>query len=86
MTRLRIDSIPEATDHAAALTSARGIQWADAYAQFPSQMGRLLVTRESYGGPFLELFQRIMWDPGPLTRQEREMIAMVASRANRCKY
>ncbi len=86
MTRLRIDSIPEAMDHAAALTSARGIQWADAYAQFPSQMGRLLDTRESYGGPFLELFQRIMWDSGPLTRQEREMIAIVASRASRCKY
>ena len=86
MTRLRIDSIPEAMGHAAALTSARGIRWADAYAQFPSQMGRLLVTRESYGGPFLELFQKIMWDPGPLTRQEREMIAMVASRASRCKY
>jgi carboxymuconolactone decarboxylase family protein len=86
VTRLRIDSISEAMGHAAALTSARGIQWADAYAQFPSQMGRLLVTRESYGGPFLELFQRIMWDPGPLTRQEREMIAMVASRASRCKY
>ncbi len=86
MTRLRIDSIPQAVGHAAALTTARGIQWADAYAQFPSQMGRLLVTRESYGGPFLELFQRIMWDPGPLTRQEREMIAMVASRASRCKY
>jgi uncharacterized peroxidase-related enzyme len=72
--------------HAAALTSARGIRWADAYAQFPSQMGRLLVTRESYGGPFLELFQKIMWDTGPLTRQEREMIALVASRASRCKY
>jgi Carboxymuconolactone decarboxylase family len=86
VTRLRIDSIPQAVDHAAALTSARGIRWADAYAQFPSQMGRLLVTRASYGGPFLELFQRIMWDPGPLTRREREMIAMVTSRASRCKY
>lgn len=86
MTRLRIDSIPEAAGHAAELNSARGIQWADAYAQFPSQMGRLLVTRANYGGPFIELFQRIMWDPGPLTRQEREMIAMVASRASRCKY
>ena len=86
MPRLRIDSISEAMSHTAELTAARGIQWADAYAQFPSQMGRLLVTRASYGGPFLELFQKIMWDPGPLTRQEREMIAMVASRASRCKY
>jgi hypothetical protein len=86
MTRLHIDSIPDAMAHAEELTSARGIQWADAYAQFPSQMGRLLVTRANYGGPFLELFQRIMWDPGPLTRQEREMIAMVTSRASHCKY
>jgi hypothetical protein len=86
MARLPIDSIPDAATHAAEIDSARGLQWAAAYAQFPSQMGRLLVAHANYGGPFLELFQRIMWDPGPLTRQEREMIAIVASRANRCKY
>jgi len=54
--------------------------------QFPTQMGRLLVTHPRYGAPFLDLFQKVMWDESPLTRQEREMIAMVASRASRCKY
>jgi hypothetical protein len=86
MTRLRIDSIPEAMAHAAELTAARDVRWADAYMQFPTQMGRLLVTHARYGGPFLDLFQKIMWDESPLTRQERETIAMVASRASRCKY
>ena len=86
MTRLRIDSIPEAMEHAAELGGARNVRWAEAYRQFPTQMGRLLVTRPRYGGPFLDLFARIMWDDAPLTRQEREMIAMVASRASRCRY
>ena len=86
MTRLRIDSIPEAMEHAAEISQARGLQWADAYRQFPSQMGRLLATRPAYGGPFMELFGKIMWQEGPLTRAEREMLAMVASRASRCKY
>ena len=86
MSRLRIDSIPEAMAHTQAIDAAKGIRWAAAYGQFPTQMGRLLVSRPAYGGPFLELFQSVMWDPGPLTRQEREMIAMVTSRASRCKY
>jgi carboxymuconolactone decarboxylase family protein len=86
MTRLRIAPIPDAMAHAAELTAARDVRWADAYMQFPTQMGRLLVTHPKYGAPFLDLFQKVMWDEGPLTRQEREMIAMVASRASRCKY
>jgi hypothetical protein len=86
VTRLRIDSIPEAMEHAAELAGSRNVRWAEAYRQFPTQMGRLLVTRPRYGGPFLELFARIMWDDAPLSRQEREMIAMVASRASRCQY
>ena len=86
MTRLRIDSIPQAMTHAAEITAARDVRWADAYRQFPTQMGRLLVTHGRYGAPFLDLFQKIMWDESPLTRAEREMVAMVASRASRCKY
>jgi Carboxymuconolactone decarboxylase family len=86
MTRMRIDSIEEAMAHAVELAAPRGIRFADAYAQFPSQMGRLLATHARYGGPFLELFQAIMWREGALTRQEREMIAMIASRASRCRY
>ncbi len=86
MTRLRIDSIEEAMGHAAEIAPARGIRFADAYSQFPTQMGRLLATHARYAGPFMELFQKIMWEEGPLTRQEREMIATVASRASRCRY
>ena len=73
----------------AAMAESRGrqIHWAKAYTRFPTEMGKLLGSRPKYGAPFLELFQSIMWDPAaPLTRQEREMIAMVASRASRCRY
>jgi hypothetical protein len=86
VTRFRIDSISEAMEHAAELGGARNVRWAEAYQQFPTQMGRLLVTRKNYGEPFLDLFARIMWDDAPLSRQEREMIAMVASRASQCRY
>lgn len=86
MTRFRIASDEEAAAAALALQSERGLQWQQAYQQFPTNMGKLLLSRPRYGGPFLELFQRIMWDPGPLTRQQREMVAMVVSRANRCHY
>ncbi len=81
MTRFRIASDEEATAAVLALQKERGLQWQQAYLQFPTDMGKLLLSRPSYGGPFLELFQRMMWDPGPLTRQQREMVAMVVSRA-----
>ncbi len=34
----------------------------------------------------LEMYVHLMIDPGPLTREEREMIAVVVSAANRCAY
>jgi alkylhydroperoxidase family enzyme len=34
----------------------------------------------------MELYQRVMLRPGPLTRHQREMLAVVVSRANDCHY
>jgi hypothetical protein len=86
MTRLRVAPIEEAAANAAAMSAERRVRWADCYARFPTEMGKLLATRPRYGGPFLELFSTVMWAEGPLSRQEREMIATVVSRASRCKY
>ncbi len=86
MPRFRIASDQEAAAVRQELAQERGLCWAEAYTRFPTNMGKLLLSRPAYGGPFLELFQKIMWDPGPLTRQQREMVALVVSRANRCRY
>ncbi|MGH7859709.1 MAG: carboxymuconolactone decarboxylase family protein [Candidatus Binatia bacterium] len=86
MTRLRVAPLEEAAANAAAISAERKVGWAEAYTRFPTEMGKLLATRPRYGGPFLELFSTIMWEEGPLSRSEREMIATVVSRANRCKY
>ena len=86
MPRLRIASDEEAIALRSQLASERTMHWAQAYTQFPTNMGKLLLSRPAYGGPFLDLFQRLMWEAGPLTRQQREMIAMVVSRANSCQY
>ena len=34
----------------------------------------------------MTLFQTLMYSPGPLSRTEREMIALVVSGINRCHY
>jgi uncharacterized peroxidase-related enzyme len=34
----------------------------------------------------MELYQEILLGPGPLSREEREMIAVIVSAANRCAY
>jgi Carboxymuconolactone decarboxylase family len=86
MPRLRVAPLEEAAANAAAISAERKITWADAYMRFPNEMGKLLSTRPKYGAPFLELFSAIMWQDGPLSRAEREMIATVASRASLCKY
>lgn len=86
MPRFRMASDEEAAALRPQLATERGLHWAQAYTRFPTNMGKLLLSRPAYGGPFLELFQRLMWDAGPLTRQQREMVALVVSRANRCQY
>ncbi|MGH7805270.1 MAG: carboxymuconolactone decarboxylase family protein, partial [Candidatus Binatia bacterium] len=86
MPRLRIAPLEEAAANSAAMSAERKLARAAAYEQFPTEMGKLLATRPRYGGPFLELFSAVMWEEGPLSRSEREMIATVVSRANLCKY
>jgi alkylhydroperoxidase family enzyme len=34
----------------------------------------------------MEMYKRIMFGPSPLTRGQREMLAVVVSRANHCQY
>lgn len=34
----------------------------------------------------MTLYGRVMFGPGPLTRRQREMLAVVVSRANDCHY
>lgn len=86
MPRLRVAPIEEAAANSAAMSAERKIGRAECYQAFPTEMGKLLATRTRYGGPFLELFSTVMWEEGPLSRAEREMIATVVSRANRCRY
>ena len=73
MPRLRIASDEEAVALRSQLASERAIHWAQAYTQFPTNMGKLLLSRPAYGGPFLELFQRLMWEAGPLDRKSTRL-------------
>ena len=64
----------------------RGVTKAEAYPQFMPNMGRLLSVRTDIGVPFGKLFARLMTDPARLTWLQREMIAVVTSQANCCRY
>jgi alkylhydroperoxidase family enzyme len=49
-------------------------------------MGRLLAAHPAIGPAFNTLYSEIMRGPGHLSRQEREMVAAVASSAQDCYY
>ncbi len=53
---------------------------------FVAPMGRLLMAHPRIGPAFQALFAEIMFAPGALDRQEREMIATVAASAQTCFY
>ena len=53
---------------------------------FLPAMGRLLAAHTSIGPLFGALFRQLMFEPGHLERQEREMIAAVAAAAQDCHY
>jgi hypothetical protein len=53
---------------------------------FIPAMGRLISTHDAIGPYFGALFAQIMFAPGALSRQEREMIAGVAAAAQDCHY
>ena len=53
---------------------------------FLPAMGRLLSANKEIGPAFSMLFRTVMFEPGHLSRQEREMVAAVAAAAQDCHY
>jgi alkylhydroperoxidase/carboxymuconolactone decarboxylase family protein YurZ len=53
---------------------------------FVTGMSRLLNAHPRIGPAFQALFAEIMFTPGALDRQEREMVAAVAASAQTCFY
>ena len=53
---------------------------------FVPAMGRLLAAHPSISPLFSALFRQLMFEPGHLGRQEREMIAAIAAAAQDCHY
>lgn len=49
-------------------------------------MGRLQATHKEIGPLFGALYRQVMFGPGELDRQEREMVAAVAAAAQDCTY
>jgi hypothetical protein len=53
---------------------------------FLPAMVRLVAAHPQIGARFGGLFAQVMFDPGALSRGEREMVAAVASAAQDCFY
>jgi alkylhydroperoxidase/carboxymuconolactone decarboxylase family protein YurZ len=53
---------------------------------FLPAMARLLLAHPRIGTAFAALFGEIMFAPGALDRQEKEMVAAVAAAAQDCFY
>jgi len=53
---------------------------------FVPGMGRLLAAHDRIGPFFAGLFGQVMFEPGALSRREREMIAAVAAATQDCHY
>lgn len=51
-----------------------------------ARMARLLMAHPLIGPAFRQLFRTVMFEPGTLSRVEREMVASVATAAQRCVY
>ena len=49
-------------------------------------MGRLQATHKDIGPLFGALYRQVMFGPGALGRQEREMVVAVAAAAQDCRY
>ena len=49
-------------------------------------MGRLQGRHKGIGPLFGTLYRQVMFGPGELDRQEREMVAAVAAAAQDCRY
>ncbi len=53
---------------------------------FINAMARLQAVHDRIGPAFGALFRQVMFEPGHLSRQEREMVAAVAAAAQDCHY
>ncbi len=53
---------------------------------FVGGMSRLLSAHERIGAAMRGFFAEVMFAPGALSRDEREMVAAVASAAQDCEY
>jgi len=53
---------------------------------FLPAMARLITAHPSIGAHFGMLFRQIMFEPGAMSRDEREMVAAVAAAAQDCHY
>ena len=53
---------------------------------FIPAMSRLIAAHDKIGPAFSTLSRQIMFEPGHLSRQEREMVAGVAAAAQDCHY
>ena len=77
-------SIPTESEHRASLPpGARGGNYDFGY--LPA-MGRLQARHREIGPLFGALYRQVMFGPGELDRQEREMVAAVAAAAQDCRY
>ena len=77
-------SIPTEEEHRASLPpGAAGGNYDFGY--LPA-MGRMQAKHSAIGPLFGALYRQIMFGPGELDRQEREMVAAVAAAAQDCRY
>ncbi len=53
---------------------------------FVPAMGRLIASHPRIGPAFMALYDQIMFVPGALERDEREMVAAVSAAAQDCFY
>ena len=77
-------SIPTEEEHRASLLPGAPAGNYD-FGYLPA-MGRLQARHKATGPLFGALYRQIMFGPGELDRQEREMVAAVAAAAQDCRY
>ena len=77
-------SIPTEEEHRASLPPGAPAGNYD-FGYLPA-MGRLQARHKAIGPLFGALYRQVMFGPGELDRQEREMVAAVAAAAQDCRY
>jgi hypothetical protein len=53
---------------------------------FLPAMGRLIMAHPRIGPAFIQLLAIVMFEPGALSRRERELVASVSAAAQDCFY